>query len=126
MNKQRLLDAADWAYENIPPESFDMSYYRLGQMKEPKCDSIGCLVGYLTEIDYDNVIKNYLFSKIGISFRKWSGDYFDLNEIQWKYVFSSMWAFFDNSLDGAIERMRRLANGMTDDEIDLEIKKITK
>jgi uncharacterized protein YkuJ len=38
--------------------------------------------------------------------------------------FSSYWANVDNTLEGAINRMRRLVNGMTDEEIQQEFEKL--
>ena len=126
MNKQRLSDAADWAEKNIPPEMFDIEFTRKGDKESPVCNTIGCMVGHLTAIDADNVSENYTVKKLSINFMDWSQDYFDIDDIEWYYLFSAKWAKQDGTLNGAIERMRSLANGMTDDEIALEIKKITK
>jgi hypothetical protein len=124
MNKQRLLDAADWAENNIDPEMFDMGSFRSGEKNKPECDSIGCMVGHLTAMNAENVMENYLYSYRDIKFGEWSINYFALDEDEWDYLFSVAWAEVDNTLEGAIARMRRLANGMTDEEILEELKKI--
>jgi hypothetical protein len=36
MNKQRLLDAADWAEKNINPQQFDMGKFRSGHRTKPR------------------------------------------------------------------------------------------
>jgi hypothetical protein len=124
MNKQRLLDAADWAEKNIDPKMFDMGSFRTGGSLEPECDSIGCMIGHLTAIDAKNIRENYLFSDGGIKFGQWSYYYFELKNYEWDYLFSTNWGQVDNTPQGAIERMRKLANGMTEDELDLELKNI--
>ena len=122
MNKQRLLDAADWAEKNINPEIFDMGDYRTGQTIKPECDSVGCMVGHLTAIDVENVMDNYI-DCYRINFYEWSMDYFEVDLLQWKYLFDAWWAHEDNTLEGAIARMRRLANGMSEEEILEELEK---
>jgi hypothetical protein len=124
MNKQRLLDAADWAEKNIDPKMFDMGHFREGQHTKPECDSTGCMVGHLTAIDAENFVENYLNSYGNINFLNWSRDYFEVKGYEWSYLFHESWAEVDNTLEGAIARMRRLANGMTDQEILEELKKI--
>jgi hypothetical protein len=124
MNKQRLLEAADWAEKNIDPKMFDMSDYRTGDKNKPECDSIGCMVGHLTAMDAENVMENYLNRYGNIHFLNWSRDLFEVEGYEWDYLFNESWAQVDNTLEGAIARMRRLANGMTDEEILEELKKI--
>jgi hypothetical protein len=124
MNKQRLLDAADWAEKNIDPKMFDMSDYRTGDKNKPECDSIGCMVGHLTAMDAENVMENYLNRYGNIHFLNWSRDLFEVEGYEWDYLFNESWAQVDNTLEGAIARMRRLANGMTDEEILEELKNI--
>jgi hypothetical protein len=123
MNKQRLLDAADWAEKNIEPRMFDMICYRTGDEQNPECDSVGCMVGHLTTIDAENVMENYLNGYGRINFGQWSTDYFEVNHYEWDYLFNENWAEVDNTLEGAIDRMRRLANGMSEEEIKEELKK---
>jgi hypothetical protein len=117
MNKQRLIEAADWAEKNINPQQFDMERFRSGNRGNPECDSIGCMVGHLTAIDAKNIMENYITSDIGIKFAKWSRDYFEVEGYKWNYLFSPAWTEVDNTLSGAIARMRRLANGMSKEEI---------
>jgi hypothetical protein len=124
MNKERLLKAADWAEKNIKPEMFDMLKFRRGSDYSPECNSLGCMVGHLTAIDAENVEDNYINDYGRINFGQWSKDYFEVKGFEWYYLFSSYWAKVDNTLEGAIARMRRLANGMTDQEILEELKKI--
>jgi hypothetical protein len=123
MNKQRLLDAADWAEKNIDPKMFDMTIYRSVDESSPECNSLGCMVGHLTAIDADNIGKNYIRSDGSIKFAQWSRDYFELEVYEWGYVFSAAWAEVDNTLEGAIARMRRLANGISEEEIKKELEK---
>lgn len=122
MYAHRLLTAAEWAEKNINPEMFHMALFRQGQYELPECDSVGCMVGHLTAIDSENVMKNY--TDTDIDFKLWSKDYFGLNKMKWHYLFGSDWSKVDNTLQGAIARMRRLANGMSYKEIKLELKKI--
>jgi hypothetical protein len=124
MNKQRLLDAADWAEKNIDPKMFDMSDYRTGDKNKPECDSVGCMVGHLTAIDAENVEENYLNRYRDIKFEQWSKDYFELEDYEWDYLFNETWAELDNTLEGAIARMRRLASGMSEEQILEELKNI--
>jgi hypothetical protein len=123
MNKQRLLEAADWAEKNIKPEMFDMQMFRHGQDSKPECDSTGCMVGHLTAINAENFVENYLNSYGNINFLNWSRDYFELKDYEWSYLFHESWAEVDNTLEGAIARMRRLASGMSEKEILEEFKK---
>jgi hypothetical protein len=123
MNKQRLLDAADWAEKNIDPKMFDMGQYRTGSEQKPECNSVGCMVGHLTAIDAKNVMENYLNRYGNIKFEQWSIDYFEVDGLEWRYLFSYRWTKADNTLEGAIARMRRLASGMTEEEIEQELKK---
>jgi hypothetical protein len=101
---------------------FDMLDYRSGDKSTPECDSVGCMVGHLTAIDSENVMKNYIMSDGSIHFLNWTMDYFEVDGYEWDYLFSSYWAEVDNTLEGAIARMRRLANGMTEEEIKEELK----
>jgi hypothetical protein len=82
------------------------------------------MVGHLTAMDAENVMENYLNRYGNIDFPNWPGDYFDLTFYEFRYLFASEWIEIDNTLQGAIARMRRLANGMTDQEILEELKKI--
>jgi hypothetical protein len=125
MNKQKLLEAADWAEKNIEPIMFDMSDYRTGDEKKTECNSVGCMVGHLTAIDSKNVMENYLNRYRDIKFGEWSINYFALDEDEWDYLFSADWAYSDNTLEGAITRMRRLANGMTEEEIAEELNAVS-
>lgn len=127
MNKQRLIEAADWAEKNIDPKNFNMKLYRSGAKDKPECDSIGCMVGHLTAIDSENVMENYLYADGNrILFTDWSLDFFDIDFDEWDYLFTTDWADVDNSLEGAIARMRRLANGMTEEEMEGELEKFWK
>jgi hypothetical protein len=98
-------------------------HYRTGEENKPECDSIGCMVGHLTAIDAENVMENYLNRYGNINFLNWSRDYFEVEGYEWDYLFNETWAEVDNTLEGAIARMRRLANGMSEEEILEELKK---
>lgn len=110
MNKERLLQAADWLEANVPQERFDISDWREGQLHTPECDSVGCAVGHLTAIDAENVNNNYKMFDEVIMFKVWSMGYFGLDAKKWNWCFASDWYEVDNTVKGAAARMRYLAN----------------
>ncbi len=65
-----------------------MNHYREGPYYNPKCDSIGCIIGHATILDAKNVKDNFTYYN-GIDFTLWSKDFFgiDRNSYLWNYLF---------------------------------------
>lgn len=118
-NLQRMVDLLNSG--KVTQEMFDMNKFRLGDKKNTKCNSVGCVVGWCTELDSENIKENYIFSSGGIDFYAWS-EYFTgmlAGGYNWRFLFSENWAEVDNTINGAIKRLEYvIKHGQTPEDWD--------
>lgn len=115
MNKENLLKAADYV-EKIEPKWFNMAHYRLGLSDKGSkfCGTTGCIIGHCTALDTDENIDKYRHEATKfIEFDRWSRVFFDVNEMEWIYLFSSLWANHGDTPKNAAKRIRHFVeNGL--------------
>ena len=114
MNKENLQRMADYI-RTIPQELFDMSNYRCtnieegGNISEPICNSVGCVLGHCTVLDAGN-IRQILKTDLVLSYEAWAEQFTGMarqrdNPATWLYCFGSAWAYEDNTPEGAANRI---------------------
>ena len=107
MNTQNLTILADWLEANrewIERENrFDMEHY--------ECGTVHCAAGWASKIP--ELIKKYgVISHFGsFDYEEFSNDAFGLLRYEFYFLFSSYWKHYDNTIAGAIARIRYLING---------------
>lgn len=106
MNKKNLIKMADYI-ETIPQEVFDMEEYRQQKLdnSEPKCKSIGCIIGHCTILDKNPLPRR---SNGEIEFWEWSEEFTGICYLsdEWDYLFGCKWKNTDNTPTGAADRIR--------------------
>lgn len=126
--KQRLLEDADWLEANVSQDMFDMEDYRKGDLLSPVCNSVGCAVGHLTgkypeDFEDDAYLElqvSFTDRVVIIDFSNWSsikyfgGEWREIDDVAWEFLFSGRWSSADNTVKGAANRMRTYANGEWD------------
>ncbi len=87
INKKNLKRTREYIAE-VDDSMIKMYYYREGTLYNPKCNSIGCIVGHATALDAENVKKNFT-NKDGIRFESWSREFFGTGRKSklWQYLF---------------------------------------
>ncbi len=86
--KKRNLKRTREYIAEVDSSMIKMYYYREGTLYNPKCNSIGCIVGHATALDAENVKKNFT-NKYGIRFEPWSREFFGTGRgsALWQYLF---------------------------------------
>lgn len=114
MNKDNLKKLADWLEENVTENRFDMAHFRSngsGSYAEfislLDCGTAGCALGWAP------FVPGLGSKKRNKNFWNYGAEIFDLDSesYEWDYIFSSFWRHFDNSIEGAINRIREVVNG---------------
>jgi hypothetical protein len=113
INLENLIRMADFI-ETVPQDKFDMSEFRndnIQDMVEPKCNSVGCIVGHCTILDNEDLPRTYLGD---IDFWEWSEKFIGTDNLMvWSYLFHQVWHKIDNTPTGAAKRIRYyVANGL--------------
>lgn len=129
MKEKNLLKMAD-LIETIPQERFDMNSYRQSSTDNGhKCNSIGCIIGWSTQLDTKESLGRFRNLRWNINFEDWSVYFTGLESYsnEWAWCFQSRWKGVDNTPLGASKRIRYLVEvGLPEDwekqskgEIDL-------
>jgi hypothetical protein len=115
INLENLIRMADYI-ETVPQEKFDMSefrndYWNTKYMVEPKCNSVGCIIGHCTILDDKDLPRNW---SEDIDFAEWSQKFIGTDDDSvWEYLFDANWRDTDNTPTGAAKRIRYyVANGL--------------
>lgn len=138
INIENLKVYYNWCLDNLlelPAKAFDMKYYTNGDLeaKDPEnlCGTSCCLLGHAPKffgVDENDFHHNSCqeFDYLYFSKRVF-GVYWDLSE-RLDFVFSSDWSAIDNSVEGALKRLKYVLDGgkvptnafeFTDDDKDL-------
>lgn len=95
----------------LDEDSFDMYNYSqdvsfITNIKQLECNSVGCILGHCAILDKENVFKNFINYEF-INYEKWAENFIKISSdsLKYKFLFSSFWADYDNTLKGAIERI---------------------
>lgn len=128
MKKENLQRMVDFLKSGkVTQEMFSMRSFRRGDDKHTECNSVGCVLGWCTELDADNIKENYVYSSGGIAFYEWS-EYFTgipADGYDWDFLFSENWAEEDNTIQGAIKRLEFfIKNGKAPDNWGFDEKTI--
>jgi len=116
VNRENLLRMINYM-EKVPKHLIDMSNFRNGDRSDVECKSVGCIIGWCTALDKENILKNYLDVQNNIRFEDWSHDFLNmvliLDYIIWEFMFGSHWS---NKKDLIINRMKYVyyKNGLID------------
>lgn len=106
--------------EQIHEDSFTMAYYRSvwSDTGDAICRTSGCILGHMTAYaqnpipkgDYNNInFEQFSGTELGIVF----GTYL------WEYLFAERWQKVDNTLQGAIDRIKYACSNRMDPMSDL-------
>jgi hypothetical protein len=115
--KADMYEFLEFLLANATPETFDMSTYR-GNEKEniiDVCGTAACICGWMPPffvlkkweildeyIDFENLPVRFGFSHFKISIKYWERSYL------WEWCFSPVWTLTDNTIPGAIARIKYL------------------
>jgi len=104
MNKINLLKAVYYLYTQVPAEKFDMLVYRKNSCFTNKyCQTVGCAMGHLTAIiPKDKILRYYNKKIIFLDTGKLA---LDINFNQYLFLFNGDYAYLDNSIKGACQRI---------------------
>ncbi len=91
-------------------EQFDMSKYRPALDNTTHiCNSVGCVIGHCTALISEEEFKQIPLhpSSLGVDFTLWSENFTGLkrNYQEWEWCFDSEWYYFDNTPEGAADRI---------------------
>ena len=93
MNIKNLKRARAFLLENratIEP-TFSMKLFREGSESTIECNSVGCIVGWTTALDGENISANYMNKYKHIDFSAWSIDFYTVNYNEWSFLFAERW-----------------------------------
>ena len=97
-----------WSFTHTIPEPlFDMLATRQGDRTTIECKSLGCLIGHSFALE-KNPEKYRIKDSDQYSFVVWADDFYKLENDQWDFLFSPVWANIDNTLEGARNRITYL------------------
>lgn len=108
MNRENLQKLADFI-KTVPQEIFDMEDIRRGQTQEPKCDSVGCVIGHATVLFEGELPRHVRGNTIDFPtfWRQFSG--LELENYDTSYwIVSASWRHVDNTPIGASKRIEWL------------------
>lgn len=124
-NKENLTKLADFVEENISQENFDMFVYRRDRTNGVPtaffgfndCGTVGCLLGWAPFVKgLEPKDSHFEFSshhnKDFLDFETYSEDFFGLETYsdEWVCLFSGDWKMVDNTVTGAVKRIRDFVN----------------
>lgn len=132
MNKKNLLLAAD-GIEGIDPDQFNMSVFRGNLGEHPNsleyiefssktdCGTLGCALGWCPFIEklavkddeFQTARDDWTGEKIkDLNYEKYAERIFGVvKSLKWEYMFAGNWRIYDNTPQGAANRIREIANG---------------
>ena len=96
-----LIRMYNYILLNVSEDVLDMECYRqdITIDSEPKCKSVGCIIGHCTALDYHNVLENYtyqdqMYDIKRIQFDSWSEDFtgISIKNNLWPFLFETFWA----------------------------------
>lgn len=126
MNKENLALLANWIETNVTQEHFDMGFYRSheGSIKYfvnvNDCGTCGCCLGWGPFVPGLEVIEDDFKIDDLLSFYHYGQRIFELTAYQHNFIFDGSWARIDNSVEGAVKRVRYLINNPELEDIKLE------
>jgi len=102
-HKDNLIKGANWLKENITQNQFNMGCFR------SYCDTIGCALGWMPRAFPDPIEPDYCPDHE--YYRRVSLRLFGLSSLcdGWEWCFSGDWSSTDNTVRGAVSRMKWLA-----------------
>lgn len=111
--KKEMYEFLDWLQENVIPGNFDMADFRenMSNDKIEVCGTSACVCGWMPQYfksrgweipyDQDQCIDFHLMPRrFGIDPKH--------NALQWDWCFAGWWSGTDNSVEGAIARIKYL------------------
>ena len=109
-NMERAVDFLKENYDRIAPNFNMITYRSRGDEYNPICSTTGCLAGWLSGLDVENVKKNYTRGNGTVNWSLWSTDVFGLRGYKlgtWSFLFGQDWCCYDvtNTLDQGIARL---------------------
>ncbi len=95
MNVERLLQAKEFL-STVPEDKFDMTNWRgvFDNLKSIKCETVGCAMGWLTEIIPEKFIirnKSSIIDEGVIQFQLTGICYFGLTQKEFTFLFGAEW-----------------------------------
>lgn len=130
INTAKLRLAADWVEKNVSPSQFSM---RLFYDHDTDCGTVGCLLGWMVQCP--DIYKNKDNTCVPQSLSGWASgwayvayDVFGIpsrrsstasSSLLWDFLFSAVWANYDNTITGAVKRTRFLCDRIDNDRSNL-------
>lgn len=95
MDKENLKKMYNLVLE-LPSEQFHMRLYRRSKdLSSPHCNSVGCIIGHSTVLDFERISKHFIRFDGSIMFYNWSHDFLNMkmktDETLWNFMFGSEW-----------------------------------
>jgi len=106
IHRENLKKMIDFM-ETIPEEYIKMSKFREADETSIECDSVGCVIGWCTTLDKENIAKNFINDDNVIEFNLWINSFLKLDELKdrqiWLFMFGEIW---DDNKEYIINRMK--------------------
>jgi len=96
LNRENLKKMMDFV-KTIPEEFIEMEEFRQTDETTIECKSSGCIIGWCTELDKENITKNFIDSEDNcILFYDWSFNFLNLelkdDQSIWEFMFAYHWS----------------------------------
>ena len=120
MKKKNLKKLAKYLEENVSQDMLDMGIYRANTdhmvvrfYTLEDCGTVGCALGWSPFAEgLETIPEDYYTVSDGkitqLAFERYSTRMFELENAEWSFLFESAWVKYDNSVEGAVDRIRWL------------------
>ena len=94
LNRENLSRMIDFM-KTVPEEHIKMSNFRDTDEPTIECKSAGCVIGWCTTLDKENIAKNFINDDNVIEFNLWIEEFLNLKSVYetgiWDFMFSGFW-----------------------------------
>ena len=86
------------------------------------CKTAGCVIGHCIVLDTKLAKELFAQYSVNTAYMIWSEEFTGLENhtLEWKWCFSSSWKYSDNTVKGAIRRIKALIDGTWQQSKDYE------
>lgn len=114
INKQNLAIAADFLEQNVSEEQFHMGMFMKNGRIQHLCGTVGCAIGWASFCPELLPVDSEFMRLTGrLDFDTYCERVFGFNDDDciWNFLFGAEWETIDNTVKGAVARIRWIVNG---------------
>lgn len=124
---ENLKKAASWIKKNVPKNRFSMREFwdTIAWSNNPSCETVACFIGWCPQVPGLETIKedySYESSNSGVLmeplWRRYSQRIFGLPNGLWSFCFAGIWEQYDNTIEGAVDRVEKIVRLLEEEEYD--------